>query len=186
MRLQVALLWRSSDFFNGLLAAARATWLDEKGLAPEQQAERDRSGFLSDVRHNGKVLVFHSTRHTYAANLKRAGVSMLEAVHLCRHSDPRLTVRRYGALALHDLAGAVAKLGAIQLPAVEPVAATGTDNAHPAAVGGGSGCLADRLAESGGRAPIRIDSGGRQAAAKQVSETPENLDDKRGFPAERR
>lgn len=93
-----------AEIFKADLAAARAAWLSGSAT-PEQRAERERSDFLSDRRHNGLVLVFHSLRHSYIANGKRAGIPLATMMQLARHSAPQLTARRYGSLTLHDLAG---------------------------------------------------------------------------------
>jgi integrase len=37
--------------------------------------------------HEGRRLVFHSLRHTYATNLSKSGVSPRLAMELMRHSD---------------------------------------------------------------------------------------------------
>jgi integrase len=73
---------------------------------------------------------FHSLRHSYVALLDRGGATLKEAMQLARHSDPKLTMARYGRAQLHDLAGAVEGLPSL-LPATAPgsevLAATGTD-----------------------------------------------------------
>ena len=43
----------------------------------------------------GRVFDFHSIRHTFGTNLSRAGVPLIQAMHLMRHSDPKLTTRVY-------------------------------------------------------------------------------------------
>lgn len=53
---------------------------------------------------------FHSLRHTYVALLESAGVSLKHAMHLARHSDPKLTLKRYGKPHLEDLAREVERL----------------------------------------------------------------------------
>jgi len=60
---------------------------------------------------------FHSLRHTYVAMLDRAGVSLKQAMQLARHSDPRLTVARYGRAQIHDLGAAVNRLPSLLTPA---------------------------------------------------------------------
>ena len=45
---------------------------------------------------------FHSLRHAYVAMLDRAGVSLKQAMQLARHSDPKLTMARYGHYSIHD------------------------------------------------------------------------------------
>lgn len=53
---------------------------------------------------------FHSLRHAYVALLDSAGISLKMAMQLARHSDPKLTMARYGRAQLHDLAAAVKEL----------------------------------------------------------------------------
>jgi hypothetical protein len=75
---------------------------------------------------------FHSLRHGYVALLERAGVTVKEAMHLARHSDPKLTMRRYGKLRRHDLAAAMQRFPHFlpERPKTESQAlsATGTDD----------------------------------------------------------
>lgn len=80
---------------------------------------------------------FHALRHTYISLLDRAGVSLKQAMALARHSDPKLTLRRYGRVQLADLGRAVEGL-------VTPLVTPGGDN---------PGYLAN--------APERPDRGGR-------------------------
>jgi hypothetical protein len=76
---------------------------------------------------------FHALRHSYVALLDQAGASLKQAMHLARHSDPKLTMARYGRPQLHDLGAAVAKLPSLLSGSTAPgrqaaaVAATGTD-----------------------------------------------------------
>jgi integrase len=58
----------------------------------------------------GRVVDFHSLRHTFCTNLHRAGVPQREAMELMRHNDPRLTANTYADASLFSLRGAVAKL----------------------------------------------------------------------------
>ena len=58
----------------------------------------------------GRVVDFHSLRHTFCTNLHRAGVPQREAMELMRHNDPRLTANTYADVSLFSLRGAVAKL----------------------------------------------------------------------------
>jgi len=119
-----------ADTFRADLAAARATWLDEAATPAEREA-RQRTDFLLAERHNGRVLVFHSLRHSFIANGKRAGIPLATMMQLARHSDPKLTAKRYGALALHDLSAAVAALPSPRTPGREAASRTGTDDAAP-------------------------------------------------------
>ena len=50
---------------------------------------------------------FHSLRHTFVSLLDQSGATLKEAMQLARHSDPRLTMARYGRAQRHDLAQTV-------------------------------------------------------------------------------
>lgn len=56
---------------------------------------------------------FHALRHSFVALLDKAGVSLKQAMQLARHSDPKLTMARYGRAQLADLGAAVASLPAL-------------------------------------------------------------------------
>lgn len=77
---------------------------------------------------------FHSLRHSFVGLCEAAGLSVREAMQLARHSDPRLTLARYGRLQVHDLSSAVNRLpslldGRTDAPTGQAVRATGTDGA---------------------------------------------------------
>jgi hypothetical protein len=72
---------------------------------------------------------FHALRHSFVRLLDQSGATLKQAMQLARHSDPKLTMRRYGRAQLHDLAGAVEKTPALILqPAPKAARATGTEN----------------------------------------------------------
>jgi excisionase family DNA binding protein len=81
-------------------------------------------------------LDFHALLHGYVALLDEAGASPKEAMHLARHSDPKLTLKRYGKPRLHDMAATVARLPRLlpeHAPDAQPaeapaLRATGTDD----------------------------------------------------------
>jgi hypothetical protein len=73
---------------------------------------------------------FHSLRHTTSAMLDRSGATLKTAIQIMRHSDPKLTAKRYGRAQLHDLAGAVEKMPKKLLGSTdqaEATRATGTE-----------------------------------------------------------
>jgi integrase len=78
-----------SKIFNGHLKAAKITKVDTQG----------------------RVVDFHSLRHTFCTNLHRAGVPQREAMELMRHNDPRLTATTYTDTSLLSLQSAVQKIG---------------------------------------------------------------------------
>jgi integrase len=58
----------------------------------------------------GRVVDFHSFRHTFCTYLHRAGVPLREAMELMRHSDVKLTMKVYTDTSLFALKPAVEKL----------------------------------------------------------------------------
>lgn len=60
--------------------------------------------------NQGKVVDFHALRTSYVTNLARAGVPLVMAQKLARHSSPNLTANVYTQLALSEQAEALAKL----------------------------------------------------------------------------
>ena len=53
---------------------------------------------------------FHALRHSYVGLFEGAGISVKSAMALARHSDPKLTMKRYGRAHLSDLGAAVERL----------------------------------------------------------------------------
>src|SRR5262249_26862453 len=88
---------------------------------------------------------FHSLRHSYVALLDRAGLTLKMAMQLARHSDPRLTMARYGRAALCDLGAAVEALPGLLSAAPQTLAATGTNgkSSTPKVVSLRSACASD-------------------------------------------
>jgi integrase len=71
---------------------------------------------------------FHALRHSYVRLLDRSGATLKEAMQLARHSDPKLTMARYGRAQLHDLGAAINRFPSlIGAESNEALAATGTD-----------------------------------------------------------
>jgi integrase len=62
---------------------------------------------------HGAVVDLHALRVTYATLLGRAGVSLVQAQKLMRHSDPKLTANIYTRLQMDDAREAVAKIDAL-------------------------------------------------------------------------
>jgi integrase len=65
---------------------------------------------IAKTDSQGRVVDFHSLRHTFCTNLHRAGVSQREAMELMRHNDPRLTATTYTDTSLLSLQSAVQKI----------------------------------------------------------------------------
>ena len=93
-------------------ASAKPGDLVFEGLMPHSvlfQAQLKAAG-ITKTDSQGRVVDFHSLRHTFCTNLHRAGVPQREAMELMRHNDPRLTSNTYADASLFSLRGAVAKL----------------------------------------------------------------------------
>ena len=90
---------------------------------------------ISKLDTQGRVVDFHSLRHTFCTNLHRAGVPQREAMELMRHSDPRLTASTYTDTSLLSLKAAVEKLTVLpsQL-ASQILGAAGHSPSQPVAV----------------------------------------------------
>lgn len=58
----------------------------------------------------GRQASFHALRKTFGTELALAGVPLVKAMHLMRHSDPKLTARIYCDAGVLDLDGAVNSL----------------------------------------------------------------------------
>ena len=93
-------------------ANADAGDLAFKGLVPRSKVFNAQLtvGKISKKDTQGRVVDFHSLRHTFCTNLHLAGVSQREAMELMRHSDPRLTANTYPDASLLALKTAVEKL----------------------------------------------------------------------------
>src|SRR5262249_26893213 len=92
----------------------------------------------------------HALRHSYVLLLDQAGVSVKQAMSLARHSDPKLTMARYGRPQLGDLASAVNRLpplvGQPQEDGSAVLRATGTDPFAAQPLAPGLAPLAPKLA----------------------------------------
>ena len=82
------------------------------GMVPRSEAFNLllKKGAIAKVDSQGRVVDFHSLRHTFCTNLHRAGVPQREAMELMRHNDPRLTANTYADASLFSLRSAVDKL----------------------------------------------------------------------------
>ncbi len=113
------------------LRAARAAWLAQEGIGDDERERRERSDFLKATDSEGRVVDFHALRVTYCTSLARAGVSLVVAQRLMRHSDPKLTANTYTRLEALDLHRAVAALESPSpLPSPKP-AISHPDEAQP-------------------------------------------------------
>ena len=91
---------------------AKAADLVFEGLMPRSRVFKDdlAAAGITKTDSQGRVVDFHSLRHTFCTNLHRTGVPQREAMELMRHNDPRLTANTYADASLFSLRAAVAKL----------------------------------------------------------------------------
>jgi integrase len=68
---------------------------------------------------DGKRFDFHAFRGAYVSRLERSGASVKALQTLSRHTDPRLTLKRYARLRIDDAARAVEAMPS-PLPAEVP------------------------------------------------------------------
>ena len=82
------------------------------GLVPKSKIFRRHLAAAGIAKNDsqGKVVDFHSFRHTFCTNLHLAGVPLREAMELMRHSDARLTMSIYADSSLFALRPAIEKL----------------------------------------------------------------------------
>jgi len=105
-------------------------WAERKDGAKMLRVDLKAAG-IAHEDEEGRVVDFHSLRHTFASRLARAGVSVQQAKELMRHSDVNLTMNVYTHLQLHDTSAAISSLpgiGATKDDGRESLKATGTDS----------------------------------------------------------
>jgi integrase len=62
---------------------------------------------------------FHALRACYISSVIRAGADLKQAMTLARHSDPKLTTKRYARTRLHDLSTVVDAMPDLDFPATQ-------------------------------------------------------------------
>jgi integrase len=108
---------------------ARAAWIAE-ARTPGERAEREASDYLRHTDAAGRVVDFHGLRVHFISRVVEAGANVKEAMELARHSDPKLTLKTYARVGMHNLArvlDGMPKADARPTPHAEPMRATGTD-----------------------------------------------------------
>ncbi len=139
------------------MADARARWIAQDGMSDrERQARAENADFLAVRDSAGLVLDFHSFRHGYVSAICTAPVSPRVMMELARHSDPRLTMKRYSRVALTDSARALSYLPKLSgAPTAQAQAAglrmTGTDPVAPLPAVGQDGRHVAQGAQDGQR-----------------------------------
>jgi hypothetical protein len=128
--------------------------VQEIAVALRHDLEAAHIAYTVDGPEGPLFFDFHSLRHSYVLMLDRSGATLKEAMQLARHSDPKLTMARFGRVQLHDLGAAVERLPSLlDDPAragdTEALQATGTDGnylppgsplAHPLAQASDAAC----------------------------------------------
>ncbi len=99
-------------------------WAEKRRGASMLRMDLEAAG-IAHAGDDGERVDFHALRTTFVTQLARAGVSLVDAQKLARHSTPQLTAKSYTKLTLHDLAGSVSKLPNAEAKAA---AKTGTDD----------------------------------------------------------
>ncbi len=83
------------------------TWSEKAAKMLRIDLEAADIPYAVDSPTGPLVCDFHALRFSYVASLDRAGVPLRLAVQLARHSDPKLTINRYGRAQVMELADAV-------------------------------------------------------------------------------
>ena len=122
---------RAGQVLAADMDAARAAWIAE-ARTPGERAEREASDFLRHTDAAGREVDFHGLRVHYISRVVEAGANVKEAMGLARHSDPKLTLRTYAKVSMHNLARVLDGMpNANTTPTSErqTLRATGTDDA---------------------------------------------------------
>jgi integrase len=109
---------------------ARAAWIDE-ARTPAERAEREKSDYLRHTDAMGRVVDFHGLRVHYVSRVVEAGANVKEAMELARHSDPKLTLKTYARVGMHNLSrvlDGMPKADTRPTRQAESLRATGTDD----------------------------------------------------------
>ena len=156
-----------ADMLREDLAAARAAWIDEKGISDEEREKRQRSDFLAEVNHQGERAVFYSTRHGHGTALAEAGVAEKDIAKSMHHTSTK-TTRRYLHSSRRDVERAVAALPDLSYPQAQQNVATGTNGPEPTA----NSDVACAAACATGWSPM--ESGGESAGDEKCGNHAEN------------
>ena len=119
--------WDMAPMLQADLEDARVRWLAAAGTDAKERKRREESEFLKPLDSQGRVVNFHSLKHTAGSLLAQAGVHPRVLQEIMEHSDYRLTARYYTHVMLEDEASAVAKLPSFPTSQVQPAQATGTE-----------------------------------------------------------
>jgi integrase len=110
--------------------AARAAWIAE-ARTPCERAEREASDYLRHTDAAGRVVDFHGLRVHFVSRVVEAGANVKEAMELARHSDPKLTLKTYARVGMHNLTRVLDRMPKADTHPTrqaETLRATGTDD----------------------------------------------------------
>lgn len=124
------------------LAAARREWLRECLNDLDTYILREQSDFLAEKDHDGKLLDFHSLRHTCGAWLSMTGAHPKVVQQVMRHSSITLTMDTYGHLFPGQEAEAIGRLRKFMGSTSDALSATGTEDLKPESRSAGRSALA--------------------------------------------
>ncbi len=118
------------DYLALHLPAARLFTNMQKGRGAAMLRVDLEAAGIPYVDEYGLVADFHALRHSFASLLNQAGVPLVTAQQLMRHSDPRLTSNVYTHVMVEGKAEALAKLPDFSYAGLgkESAALTGTDD----------------------------------------------------------
>lgn len=112
---------------------------------------------MRPVDGSGRVADFHALRGAFISRLVETGASLKVCMELARHSDPKLTLKTYAKVRMHDVGTALEKMataGRSHPPTVE-ARATGTDERSIS-----TGAARSAARGKAGQCPSRRVSGG--------------------------
>lgn len=108
------------------------TWTEKASAMLRHDLEACGLPYVIDGPDGPLHADFHSLRHTFISFLDKSGATLKQAMQLARHSDPKLTMARYGRAHLDDLGAAVDRISDLlpkdgAKPEAATLQATGTD-----------------------------------------------------------
>lgn len=135
-------IWPGNWFARGAvivrfdLAAARAKWIAE-AEDEEDKKRRQRSRFLAYKNQADEDFDFHAIRHSFIDNVTTHEPSVAVAMQLARHSDPKLTMKRYSHAKLKTQAATMERL-TMAAPLSLPCRSPGNPESLPVPLSNGS------------------------------------------------
>ncbi len=119
---------RTVSMLSSLRGRAKGTAAVFKTIPTIRTFYNDLAKAKVERESSAGILDFHALRVTFATLLALAGVPLVVAQRLMRHSDPRLTANVYTRIELHDKRAAVDKLGDLLVAPLGAAPETSTTN----------------------------------------------------------